>query len=57
VDDKGGNSLVESKCGKLFRDATIIDLTEDDNEATENEVEALTVDDLEDVDDNIISDD
>jgi hypothetical protein len=28
VDDNGGNRLVESKRGKLFRDATIIDLKE-----------------------------
>jgi hypothetical protein len=35
VDDKGGNTLVESKRGKLFRDATIIDLTEEDNAAAE----------------------
>ncbi len=27
VDDDGGDRLVESKRGKLFRDATIIDLT------------------------------
>lgn len=52
VDDKGGKSLVESKRGKLFRDATIIDLTEDGDEDNENEVEAFTVDDLDDLGDS-----
>ena len=52
VDDKGGNSLVESKCGKLFRDATIIDLTEDDNEGNENEVTAFSIDDFEELDES-----
>ena len=51
VDDKGGNSLVEAKRGKLFRDATIIDLTEDGNDNNGIEVEALTFDDIEDLDD------
>ena len=32
VDDNGGNRLVESKRGKLFRDATIIDLTDEDDQ-------------------------
>lgn len=48
VDDKGGNELVESKRGKLFRDATIIDLTDDDEEEGAN---ANLIDDLEDLDD------
>jgi len=55
VDDKGGNSLVETKRGKfakLFRDATIMDLTEDDDE---NEVQEMNFDDLEEIED--ISDD
>ena len=35
LDDDGGNHLVEKKRGKLFRDCTIIDLTDEneDNEA------------------------
>ena len=41
VDDGGGNEKVESKRGKLFRDATIIDLTEEDDE---NENEIIVVD-------------
>ena len=32
VDDKGGNRRVESKRGKLFCDATIIDLTKDNDD-------------------------
>ena len=46
VDDKGGNELVESKRGKLFRDATIIDLTDDGEEEGAN---ANLIDDLEDL--------
>ena len=52
VEDKGDNSLVETKRGKLFRDATIMDLTEDDDE---NEVQVMNFDDLEEIED--ISDD
>ena len=37
VDDDGGNRLVESKRGKLFRDATIIDLT-DENDPIQPEI-------------------
>jgi hypothetical protein len=37
VDDNGGNRLVESKRGKLFRDATIIDLT-DENDPIQPEI-------------------
>ena len=51
VEDKGGNTLVESKWGKLFRDATIIDLTEDDQQDDGIEVHALTMDDFDDIDD------
>ena len=51
MDDKGGNSLVETKRGKLFRDATIIDLTEDDQQDDGIEVQALTMDDFDDIDD------
>jgi len=51
VDDKGGNALVEKKRGKLFRDATIIDLTEDEPENTENNSEAFSFDDLVELDD------
>ena len=32
VKDEGGNALVEQDRGKLFRDATIIDLTDVNNE-------------------------
>ena len=35
VEGRGGNDLVESKRGKLFRDATIIDLTEDGTETVD----------------------
>ena len=48
VDDKGGNSLVETKRGKLFRDATIIDLIEDDDK---NEVQEINFGDLEEIQD------
>jgi hypothetical protein len=41
LDDNGGNQRVEAKRGKLFRDATIIDLTE---EAEENEEIFIPVD-------------
>ncbi len=37
VDANGGNRLVESKRGKLFRDATIIDLT-DENDPIQPEI-------------------
>lgn len=40
VDDNGGNNLVESKRGKLFRDATIIDLTNDEDTVNGGEHEA-----------------
>jgi len=47
VDDRGGNSLVEAKRGKLFRDATlVVDLDEED----ENENNDLDNSDLEDCD-------
>ncbi len=32
VEDGGGNSLVERKRGKLFRDDTIVDFIADDDE-------------------------
>jgi hypothetical protein len=47
-EDKGGNSLVEQKRGKLFRDATLIDLTEDDDD---NATNVFTVDDFDEIDD------
>jgi len=37
LDDDGGNNKVEQKRGKLFRDATIIDLTLDDDEDNNND--------------------
>jgi hypothetical protein len=56
VEDQGGNSLVETKRGKLFRDATIIDLTvEDGVEGDENGSETFSFADLDELDD--ISDD
>ena len=52
VDDAGGNSLVETKRGKLFRDATIIDLTEEDNAGSnENQPDHFFVADLDEFDD------
>ena len=45
LDDDGGNNKVEQKRGKLFRDATIIDLSldddEDNNNHTNNEEEVI----------------
>jgi len=56
VEDQGGNSLVETKRGKLFRDATIIDLTaEDGAQGNENGSDAFSIIDLDELDD--ISDD
>ena len=47
VQDQGGNSLVEAKRGKLFRDATlVVDLNEED----ENEVNSIDNSDLDDYD-------
>ena len=34
-DDAGGNTMIEAKRGKLYRDATIIDLTEEEEEQAE----------------------
>jgi hypothetical protein len=52
VEDEGGNSLVEMKRGKLFRDATIIDLTTDDDElGNQNEQESFSFIDLDELDD------
>ena len=44
VDDNGGNRLVESKRGKLFRDATIIDLTDEDDQNDPIQPDILEVD-------------
>jgi hypothetical protein len=44
VDDNGGNRLVESKRGKLFRDATIIDLTDEDDQNGTIQPKILEVD-------------
>jgi hypothetical protein len=44
VDDNGGNRLVGSKRGKLFRDATIIDLTDEDDQNDPIQPEILEVD-------------
>jgi hypothetical protein len=52
VDDEGGNSLVEMKRGKLFRDATIIDLTtEDEVEGDENESDPISLIDIDEFED------
>ena len=48
VQDKGDNSLVESKRGKLFRDATLIDLTAEDKEEAESSVNFADLDELDD---------
>ena len=52
VDDKGGNSLLESKHGKLFHDATNTNLVKNDDMEDENDIEAFTFDNLEDLDDS-----
>jgi hypothetical protein len=44
VEDNGGNRLVESKRGKLFRDATIIDLTDEDDQNDPIQPDILEVD-------------
>ena len=54
LDDRGGNRLVEKKRGKLFRDATIIDLTNEDDEDN-NETAPIVVVDIEDDDISIQS--
>ena len=55
LENEGGNQLVESKRGKLFRDATIIDLTtEDEDNQTEN-AGILSIDDIELEEDDEIS--
>ena len=57
VDGAGGNELVEKKRGKLFRDATIVDLTGDKDEepsqpaATQNNPIAVDLG-MSDVDDD-----
>ena len=51
LDDDGGNNKVEQKRGKLFRDVTLIDLSLDNdehsNDNTNNE-EAVNLDDCSD---------
>ena len=42
VDDNGGNNLVEKKRGKLFRDSTILEI---DNQDDENSSEEFSDDD------------
>ena len=37
LDDSGGNTLVERKCGKLFRDATVQEDPIDRDENNDNE--------------------
>jgi hypothetical protein len=44
VEDNGGNRLVELKREKLFRDATIIDLTDEDDQNDTIQPEILEVD-------------
>ena len=51
LDDNGGNSKVESKRGILFRDATIIDLTQDEQENDQNQNAVIELDyDSDDID-------
>ena len=51
VDDEGDNKLVESKRGVLYRDATIIDLTNDDGDV---EIRECTMtNDIEDEEDDV----
>ena len=45
VDDNGGNSLVESRRGKLFRDATITDSDEETNENEDDSSSMSSTDD------------
>jgi hypothetical protein len=52
VDDNGGNSLVERKRGKLFRDCTILENDDDDNN---NDLEPSNDDDFDDNDNNSTS--
>ena len=58
IDDEGGNQKVESKRGKLFRDATIIDLTNEDDEDESEIIDLSTLNDVEgDADEEICVDD
>jgi hypothetical protein len=43
VEDNGENRLVESKRGKLFRDATIIDVVDEDDQNDTIQPEILEV--------------
>ena len=54
LDDRGGNRLVETKRGKLFRDATIIDLTNEYDDDG-NEIQPIVVVDIEEDDVSIQS--
>ena len=47
LDDEGGNQKVESKRGKLFRDATIIDLTNEDDDDEFEIIDLSTLNDVE----------
>jgi hypothetical protein len=51
VDDAGGNTLVESKRGKLFRDATILENRLEDNNEESNELYNDDFDDLDSISD------
>ena len=60
-DDAGGNTTIEAKRGKLYRDATIIDLTDEQDEQAEQPAAAdaqirrrlVEIDDFDDSDDSI----
>ena len=57
LDDEGGNQKVESKRGKLFRDATIIDLTNEDDDDEFEIIDLSTLNDVEgDADEEICVD-
>lgn len=52
LEDNGGNSLVESKRGKLFRDATIPENPNDRDENKEDESDNDAFDDIDSVGDD-----
>ena len=54
VNDEGGNKLVEEHRGKLFRDATIIDLTSIDDEEDINLETNLHDNDHEELEDDLL---
>ena len=56
MDDDGGNNKVEEKRGNLFRDCTLIDLTEENNHTNETmTITNIIDDDVEEDDETSIS--